>query len=176
MTRFIRWAVMFFVLISLVVPAFSQSRNTGEIRGTVSAAGAVVAGATVTLTNIDTGETQNFVTNQDGIYDTVSTRAGNYKISVTAKGFKTTVIGPFTLQVDTITENAALDVGAVSETINVEAGGVPLLDRDRASGIDSRVQDHSGVAADRGRSHGQRLGEFQCAATGRKRLRNATHV
>jgi Carboxypeptidase regulatory-like domain len=132
MTRFTRWAVMFFSLISLVVPAFSQSRNTGEIRGTVSAAGAVVAGATVTLTNIDTGETQDFVTNQDGIYDTVSTRAGNYKISVTAKGFKTTVIGPFTLQVDTITENAALDVGAVTETINVEAGGVPLLETETA--------------------------------------------
>jgi hypothetical protein len=132
MTRFTRWAVMFFSLISLVVPAFSQSRNTGEIRGTVSAAGAVVAGATVTLTNIDTGETQDFVTNQDGIYDTVSTRAGNYKISITAKGFKTTVIGPFTLQVDTITENAALDVGAVSETINVEAGGVPLLETETA--------------------------------------------
>jgi hypothetical protein len=132
MTRFTRWAVMFFSLISLAVPAFSQSRNTGEIRGTVSAAGAVVAGATVTLTNIDTGETQDFVTNQDGIYDTVSTRAGNYKISVTAKGFKTTVIGPFTLQVDTITENAALDVGAVSETINVEAGGVPLLETETA--------------------------------------------
>lgn len=132
MMRFVRWTLKFFVLISLVVPAFSQSRNTGEIRGTVSAAGAVVAGATVTLTNIDTGETQDFVTNEDGIYDTVSTRAGNYKISVTAKGFKTTVIGPFTLQVDTITENATLDVGSVSETINVEAGGVPLLETETA--------------------------------------------
>ena len=45
-------------------------------------------GATVTLTNIDTGETKDFVTNQDGIYDTVSTPAGNYSITFTAKGFK----------------------------------------------------------------------------------------
>jgi hypothetical protein len=109
-------------------PSLSQSRNTGEIRGTVSAAGAVVADATVTVTNIDTGETKVFVTNADGIYDTVSTPAGNYKITVTAKGFKTTVIGPIVLEVDVITENASLGVGAVTEMITVEGGGVPLLE------------------------------------------------
>jgi hypothetical protein len=128
MTRFIRWTLAITFLAAMAVPAFSQSRNTGEIRGTVTAAGAVVQGATVTLTNIDTGETKTFTTNQDGIYDTVSTPAGNYNITVTAKGFKRTVIGPVTLQVDVITENAALDIGAVSETIEVEAGGVPLLE------------------------------------------------
>jgi hypothetical protein len=128
MTRFIRCALAFSCLLGLAISAFSQSRNTGEIRGTVTAAGAVVPGATVTVANIDTGVTQDFVTNQDGIYDTVSTPAGNYKITVTAKGFKTVVIGPVGLQVDTITENASLDVGSVSETINVEAGGVPLLE------------------------------------------------
>jgi hypothetical protein len=128
MTRFIRWTLAITFLAAMAVPAFSQSRNTGEIRGTVTAAGAVVQSATVTLTNIDTGETKTFTTNQDGIYDTVSTPAGNYNITVTAKGFKRTVIGPVTLQVDVITENATLDVGAVSETIEVEAGGVPLLE------------------------------------------------
>jgi hypothetical protein len=128
MTRFVRCALAFSCLLGIAVPAFSQSRNTGEIRGTVTAAGAVVPGATVTITNIDTGVTQDFVTNQDGIYDTVSTPAGNYKITVTAKGFKTLVIGPIGLEVDVITENASLEVGTVSETITVEAGGVPLLE------------------------------------------------
>src|ERR1700722_17878696 len=128
MTRLIHWTITCSFLIGTVVPAFSQSRNTGEIRGTVTAGGAVVPAATVTVTNNDTGESKDFITNQDGIYDTVSTPAGNYSITVTAKGFKKTVIGPVTLQVDEITENAALDVGTVSETIVVEAGGVPLLE------------------------------------------------
>ncbi|MGA9474110.1 MAG: TonB-dependent receptor, partial [Terriglobales bacterium] len=128
MTRLIHWTITCSFLIGTVVPAFSQSRNTGEIRGTVTAGGAVVPAATVTVTNNDTGESKDFVTNHDGIYDTVSTPAGNYTITVTAKGFKKTVIGPVTLQVDVITENAALDVGAVSETVTVEAGGVPLLE------------------------------------------------
>src|SRR3984885_11942748 len=128
MTRLIRWTITCSFLIGTVVPAFSQSRNTGEIRGTVTAGGAILPGATVTVANNDTGESKDFVTNQDGIYDTVSTPAGNYTITVAAKGFKKTVIGPVTLQVDVITENAALEVGAVSETVTVEGGGVPLLE------------------------------------------------
>jgi hypothetical protein len=132
MTSFIRWALVVCVLLSMAGPAFPQSRNTGEIRGTVTAAGAVVPGATVTLTNIDTGETKDFLTNQDGIYDTVSTPAGNYKISFTAKGFKKLVRGPITLQVDVITEDAGLEVGAVTETVTVEGGGAPLLETETA--------------------------------------------
>jgi len=128
MTSFVRWVFAFCFLLCVAGPAFSQSRNTGEIRGTVSAAGAVVPGATVTLTNVDTGETKTFVTNQDGIYDTVSTPAGNYTISFAAKGFKKLVKGPLPLQVDVITENASLEVGAVTETITVEAGGAPLVE------------------------------------------------
>jgi len=132
MTSFIRWALVFCLLVFAAGPAFPQSRNTGEIRGTVTAAGAVVPGAAVTLTNVDTGEIKDFVSNQDGIYDTVSTPAGNYKISFTAKGFKKLVRGPFTLQVDVITEDAALEVGEVTETITVEGDGAPLLETETA--------------------------------------------
>src|SRR5580693_8694866 len=127
MMSFVRWALALCLLLFVSLPAFSQSRNTGEMRGTVSAAGAVVPGATVTLTNIDTGETKDFVTNKDGIYDTVSTQAGNYTISFTAKGFKKLVRGPVTLQVDVITQDANLEVGAVTEVVTVEAGGAPLV-------------------------------------------------
>ncbi|HEV3307236.1 MAG TPA: carboxypeptidase-like regulatory domain-containing protein, partial [Candidatus Sulfotelmatobacter sp.] len=129
MKSFIRWALAFCLLLSISQPAFSQSRNTGEIRGTVTdTSGAVVAGATVTLSNIDTGETKDFITNEDGIYDTVSTPPGNYNIAFTAKGFKKLVRGPFTLNIDVITENAALEVGAISETVTVTESGVPLLE------------------------------------------------
>jgi len=128
MTRFIRWVVVASLLLYGISPVFAQSRNTGEIRGTVTAAGAVVAGATVTLTNLDTGESKVFTTNDVGIYDTVSTPTGNYSISFTAQGFKKLVRGPFVLQVDTITEDASLEVGAVTETVTVEAEGAPLLE------------------------------------------------
>src|SRR6202041_2201779 len=129
MRNLLRFAFLLYVVPCLSPAGFAQSRNTGEIRGTITdATGAVVAGATVTVANIDTGEAKDFVTNQDGIYDTVSTPTGNYNIIVTATGFKKFVRGPVTLQIDVITENAVLDVGTVSETVTVEGSGVPLLE------------------------------------------------
>ena len=128
MKSFVRWGVAVCLLLGVAKPALSQSRNTGEIRGTVrDSTGAAVVGATVTVTNIDTGESQAFTANADGIYDTVSTPAGNYNVIFTAKGFKRLVRGPVALQVDVITEDGTLDVGAVTETVTVEAAGVPLL-------------------------------------------------
>ncbi len=129
MNGLFRFAFAFCLVVSMAKPVLSQSRNTGEIRGTVAdTSGAVVAGATVTLSNIDTGETKDFITNQDGIYDTVSTPAGNYKLTFAASGFKKVVLGPFTLNVDVITQNASLEIGAVTETVVVTETGVPLLD------------------------------------------------
>src|ERR1700689_1057151 len=128
MMSFVRWALALCLLLFVSASAFSQSRNTGEIRGTVSAGGAVLPGVTVTLTNVDTGETKDFVSNKDGLYDTVSTPAGNYTISFTAKGFKKLVRGPIVLQVDVITEDASMEVGAITETVTVEAGGAPLVE------------------------------------------------
>ncbi len=108
--------------------SFAQSTNSGEIRGTVTdPTGAVVAGATVTLVNVDTGETKDFVTNDNGIYDTVSTRPGNYTLTFEKQGFKKSTYGPVVLQVSVITVDAALQVGQVSEVVNVEATGAPLL-------------------------------------------------
>jgi hypothetical protein len=107
---------------------FAQNTNSGDIRGTVmDSSGAAVAGATVVLTNIDTGEVKEFVTNTSGIYDTVSTRPGNYMLTFSKEGFKKTTHGPIVLQVSIITVDATLEVGKVSEVITVEDAGAPLL-------------------------------------------------
>jgi hypothetical protein len=128
MTCYIRSTLGFLFVLCVFTCAFSHSRNTGEIRGTVTAAGAAVPNATVTVTNVDTGETKTFTTNEVGIYDTVSTPTGTYNITFTAQGFKKLVRGPVVLQVNTITQDAALEVGAVTETVTVEAEGAPLLE------------------------------------------------
>src|SRR5258708_10254512 len=95
---------------------FAQNTNSGDIRGTVmDSSGAAVAGATVTLANIDTGEVKDFVTNSSGIYDTVSTRPGNYTITFSKDGFKKTTHGPIVLQVSIITVDATLEVGRIQE-------------------------------------------------------------
>jgi Carboxypeptidase regulatory-like domain len=108
--------------------AFGQNTNSGEIRGTVTdTSGAVVPAVTVKLTNTATGVTKDFITNDVGIYDTVSTPPGTYTITFTKSGFKETKLGPIDLRVAVITENAALQVGAVTQEVTVTTGGAPLL-------------------------------------------------
>src|SRR5271156_2269834 len=119
------------VLLSLCMTrsSLAQSTNSGDIRGTVTdSSGAAVGGATVTLTNIDTGETKDFTTNSNGIYDTVSTRPGNYNLTFKKEGFKELTRGPIELQVSIITEDATLQVGLVTEVMHIEANGAPLLE------------------------------------------------
>jgi hypothetical protein len=109
--------------------SLAQSTNSGDIRGTVTdSSGAVIAGASVILTNIDTGESQEFTTNDKGIYDTVSTRPGNYNLTFTKAGFKKVTQGPVVLRVSVITVDASLGVGEVSQTVHVEVTGAPLLE------------------------------------------------
>jgi hypothetical protein len=100
--------------------AFGQNTSTGEIRGTVTdSANAVVPGASVTVANIDTGVVTKFTTNKDGLYDTVSTPAGHYRIDFSKGGFEELQRGPITLTVRTITVNAKLTVGSVEQKVVV---------------------------------------------------------
>lgn len=122
-------AFSFCLVLFLAMPALAQNTNTGEIRGTVTdSSGAVVPGVNVTLTNIDTGVTADFKTNEAGIYDSVSTPPGNYNITFSKEGFNKVAKGPVVLRVAVITEDALLQVGAVTQEVTVVGGGAPLLE------------------------------------------------
>ena len=106
---------------------FGQSTNAGDIRGTVTdSTGAIIPGVTVSVLNVDTGVSKDFVTNQDGLYDTSSIVAGNYRVTFSKDGFEKLVRGPITLPVGFTTVNAELKVGAMSQEVSVSAD-VPLL-------------------------------------------------
>ena len=105
-----------------------QSSSTGEIRGTVSdPSGAVLVGAQVDVTNLATGEQKSFITNKDGIYDTVSTPNGQYTVTITEPGFEKLVLGPITLDIGTITLNGKLHVGSTQQEVTVSADVAALL-------------------------------------------------
>ena len=83
--------------------ASAQSTATGEIRGTISdSTGAVIPKASVSVLNVDTGAQKVFTTNNDGLYDTVSTPNGRYKVTIAAPGFEKLVLGPITLDLGTV--------------------------------------------------------------------------
>src|SRR5580693_5043215 len=108
MMSFIRWALVSCFVLSMARPAFPQSTNSGDIRGTVTdSSGALVPGVAVTVLNLDTGAAKDLVTNDDGLYDTASILPGNYRISFTKEGFGKLVRGP-------ITVNGVLKVGRIA--------------------------------------------------------------
>ena len=126
MTNLHRWVLPLLLILGSGV-CFAQSTNAGDIRGTVTdSTGALIPGVTVSVLNVDTGISKDFVTNQDGLYDTSSIVAGNYRITFSKDGFEKLVRGPITLQVGFTTVNAELKVGAMSQEITVSTD-VPLL-------------------------------------------------
>src|ERR1700734_473607 len=122
MMSFIRWTIAFCFLLSVAGLAFSQSTNSGDIRGTVTdPSGALLPGVSVTVTNLDTGAKKELVTNSDGLYDTASILPGNYQVTFTKQGFGKLSRGPITLQVGITTVNGELKVGRIAESVEVTA-------------------------------------------------------
>jgi Carboxypeptidase regulatory-like domain len=126
--KYCRWLITVCLLLGVGAVANSQSSSTGEIRGTVAdSSGAIVPGAIVSVVNVNTGVAKSFTTNKDGIYDTVSTPNGQYKVTITAPGFETLVLGPITLDVGVITLNGHLKVGSTQQQVEVTADTAALL-------------------------------------------------
>ena len=106
----------------------AQAVNAGDIRGTVTdPTGAVVPGATVTVLNVDTGVSKDFVTNDSGLYDTNSIVPGHYLLTFKRDGFEKLVRGPVTLEVGFTTVNAEMKIGSTTEQVTVNTD-IPLLD------------------------------------------------
>jgi len=115
-------------LLVFCLPIFSQV-NTGRILGTVSdQTGGVIAGASVALTNVDTGVARNLTTDTAGEYSAPNLAPGTYKVRATAMGFEALERQGITVQIGT---DARVDVqlvpGQITQTVEV-TGSVPLLD------------------------------------------------
>ena len=125
-----RWAIvasLLAVILFLALPASGQA-PVGTILGTVKdASGAVVAGATVTIKNTDTGDTRTLTTGSDGAYRANAMPIGNYEVRVEQAGFQTQVRSGLTLHVtEEIVVNADLKVGTTSQEVMV-TGEAPLV-------------------------------------------------
>ncbi len=121
MRRLISIAAALFVCAGAAIPAHAQSQATAaQVNGVVSdSQGAVLPGATITITSEETGYSRTAVTNADGFYALSLVPPGTYDLGVALSGFtaeKRTII----LTVGaTLTANATLQIGAVTETVTV---------------------------------------------------------
>src|ERR1700733_6814327 len=110
--------------------AIAQS-TTADIPGTVSYnSGAILPNAKVTLTNLGTGEVRNAKTTAAGDYTFTLLNPGSYSVKVESDGFKTFVVPALTLAAsDRAREDARLEIGATTETVQVTGQG-PALQAD----------------------------------------------
>jgi Carboxypeptidase regulatory-like domain/TonB dependent receptor-like, beta-barrel len=103
--------------------ALAQGTNLGTIRGTVvDGSGAFVAGAKVTATDLATDLAREVITDSEGNYEITGLKFGNYRVTVTAQGFKTASANQVALRGgDTVRADIELQVGGASETVEVIA-------------------------------------------------------
>jgi hypothetical protein len=110
----------------------AQIAGTGQIQGTVTdSSGAVVANATVTLTNQGTHVQRVKQSDKTGNYLFPNIEVGTYDLSATGQGFETYVQTGIVLEVGSnIAVNPALTVGKQSEKVEVRAEGLALQTED----------------------------------------------
>jgi hypothetical protein len=117
-------------LIVVLVPLTAQT-TTGSIVGTVTdPSGAIIAGATVTVTNQGTNIALKATTDPAGNYVVTPLAVGTYTVAVEAAGFKKSVRSDIPINVqDRVRVDASLEVGAVTDTVEV-VGAAPMLQTD----------------------------------------------
>jgi Carboxypeptidase regulatory-like domain len=128
-----RYLSALMLVIVTCIPALAQT-ITGSITGTVTdPTGAVVAGAKVTATNVQTGVATPTVTNPSGIYSLHFLQIGQYKITVESSSFAPQSTSPFSLEVDQEAKvNVALKVGGTNSNV-VVTDTAPILNTENAT-------------------------------------------
>lgn len=109
-------------------PALLAQRETARIIGAIrDPSSAVIPGAKVTITNVQTNVGYATETRADGSYESVPLRVGEYRVEAEAGGFKRAVRGGVVLQIQqTAVVDLTMEVGDVTQEVSVTAAP-PLL-------------------------------------------------
>ena len=146
MGRVLRDCSLVAVFVLLAGAVASAQLSTAQLSGRVNdESGAVLPGATITVTQTETGFTRTDVTDGDGAYVLSNLPPGPYRLEVMLQGFRTYVQTGIVLQVAAAPViNAALAVGALEESVTVQ-GAAPLVDV-QSSGISEVVRNEEILA------------------------------
>lgn len=119
--------VFLFSVLTMSAVCVAQT-SKGIVAGTVrDTTGAVMTGATVTATNVLTAEQRTTTTSDVGTYRIEAVEPGTYVIKIAATNFKTTTVEKVDVRGSVITTiNAGLEVGAATETIEVDAKSIDV--------------------------------------------------
>jgi len=120
---------LLFVLASTAASLSAQTASTSTVSGTVyDKSGGVVPKASVELTDMATSAKRTVTTGDDGQYFFASVPPGNYKLTVSASGFRQAVVSGMKVEVGKAAlVNIVLEVGQVTQVVEVQAGVVSEL-------------------------------------------------
>jgi hypothetical protein len=124
------------------VPGLVAQERTSAISGVVrDESGGLVRGATIRIIHVDTGAVRSLATNAEGAYRAASLELGEYEVTATQPGFKSSTHKNVVLEVDReAVVNHTLAVGVLSESVVVtgEARLVEAAPAGVSSLIDTR--------------------------------------
>ena len=124
-----------FAFAALCLPGLAIAQ-TAQLSGRVAdATGAVVPGASITVTNVATRADRRVSTNEDGYYTAPLLPPGEYRVAVEHQGFRPIARSGVVLEVDQRAElNFTLEVGALTEQVEVRASVTRLNTSDGSQG------------------------------------------
>ncbi len=125
------------------VQTAAQTAGAGTITGTVTDINkAVIPGASVTVTNVDTGIAHAYPSNASGLYTAPFLRPGHYAVQVAANGFAAARRENIVLNVgQTLEVDMALQPASVTTQVTVN-GETPILDTQKTEAsqvIDQKI-------------------------------------
>jgi hypothetical protein len=131
------------LLITFSASSLGQSITSGDVSGIVTdPTGAIVPGATVRLTNVNTNTAQSATSNSDGDYRFAFVLPGTYKVNVTASGFQPQERpGVIVLAGQPTAVNVQLAVAGASQTVDVveSASALQTENADVSSGVNTEM-------------------------------------
>ena len=124
-----RSAHTFLVVIAVLVSStLLRADVTGSISGVVrDSSQAVVGGAHVQIINVQTNLSKETTSGSDGTFTILALPAGTYSLTTSANGFRKFTATNIDLKVnDQLHLNVTLQVGSLSENVNVEANALQV--------------------------------------------------
>jgi hypothetical protein len=122
-------------LFLLCVVGAANAQFKAGIQGTVTdSGGGLIPEAKMTLTNKETGKTQDVTTSSDGFYQISGLAPGKYKLTVEKSGYKQTVFDDVTVNAETMRGlDVQLEPGEVSASVTVTSEGEVQLGTENGS-------------------------------------------
>lgn len=139
MNKFILRALGAFLVCLVIQIAVSGQTASGSLTGTVTDPnGAVIAGATVTVTNKATNLQRTVSANGDGVFVISNLPAGDYDLKISSQGFNDLLVTSISLNVgQTLTLNGPLAIKGANIIID-DFGAVRLVDTE-SSKVDTVI-------------------------------------